>query len=153
MGNLNLFSELIVLQLSQKIQFSKIQLQNVFDKQIPKISYKKADVKGESKFSNDEKMCTICFGEFEENWTLNLRKLPCGHLFHSACIDQWMQMGKRTCPFCRKDVFEKKDVAFSLLDLNEHEVVNRGFDQIEGEIQEALGRYDSDDDISDDDSY
>ena len=37
-------------------------------------------------------------GEIEENE--DCKKLECGHIFHSACIDNWL---KRTleCPMCR----------------------------------------------------
>jgi hypothetical protein len=32
-------------------------------------------------------------------------QLPCGHVFHDACITRWMQT-KRTCPLCRFEFFD-----------------------------------------------
>ena len=133
--NLQFYSELLTLQLSYKIQHSKLIIQTMFEKFIPVISFKKAGMKGKS-HSLDDATCTICIAEFEDTWTRNLRKLPCDHIFHSECIDTWLRTGKRTCPFCRKEVFGKHE-AYHLLDLSEQEVINTGFDEIEGEIQDV----------------
>jgi hypothetical protein len=45
--------------------------------------------------------CTICLCEFEEGE--NVRRLPCMHLFHTGCVDQWLTSNKR-CPICRVDI-------------------------------------------------
>lgn len=45
--------------------------------------------------------CTICLSEFEENE--DVRRLPCMHLFHIECVDQWLTTNKR-CPICRVDI-------------------------------------------------
>jgi len=31
------------------------------------------------------------------------KKLPCGHMFHSACLRSWFQR-MQTCPTCRSDI-------------------------------------------------
>lgn len=31
------------------------------------------------------------------------KKLPCNHIFHSACLRSWFQR-QQTCPTCRMDV-------------------------------------------------
>jgi hypothetical protein len=41
-------------------------------------------------------MCAICTDEFVKNQLL--RDLPCGHLFHQSCIDEWLVRRSRTCP-------------------------------------------------------
>lgn len=40
--------------------------------------------------------CSICTEDFVES--TKLRMLPCGHLFHPQCIDQWLTDRSRTCP-------------------------------------------------------
>ncbi|XP_008216235.1 uncharacterized protein LOC100678661 isoform X2 [Nasonia vitripennis] len=45
--------------------------------------------------------CTICLSEFEENE--NVRRLPCMHLFHIDCVDQWLSTNS-CCPICRVDI-------------------------------------------------
>ena len=41
------------------------------------------------------------FTEFEEEE--DVRRLPCMHLFHVPCVDQWLGLNKR-CPICRVDI-------------------------------------------------
>ncbi|XP_046546377.1 E3 ubiquitin-protein ligase Arkadia-like [Haliotis rubra] len=45
--------------------------------------------------------CTICLCEFEEGE--DVRRLPCMHLFHIECVDQWLSTNKK-CPICRVDI-------------------------------------------------
>lgn len=40
--------------------------------------------------------CSICTEDFRQGD--QLRNLPCGHLFHPACIDPWLCERSRTCP-------------------------------------------------------
>ena len=44
-----------------------------------------------------------------------LRELRCGHLFHSECIDVWLQR-QRLCPLCKGNVQQSadSDSSFSL---------------------------------------
>ncbi|KAK3281707.1 hypothetical protein CYMTET_10518 [Cymbomonas tetramitiformis] len=43
--------------------------------------------------------CTICLQDFEEGDTV--RTLPrCSHMYHTACIDQWL-VTQGDCPICR----------------------------------------------------
>uniref|UniRef100_A0A7S0F3Y2 RING-type domain-containing protein n=2 Tax=Hanusia phi TaxID=3032 RepID=A0A7S0F3Y2_9CRYP len=49
--------------------------------------------------------CYICLEEYEEGDVL--RRLPCNHQFHSKCIDRWLLEVHRTCPCCRKAVYEE----------------------------------------------
>jgi len=43
--------------------------------------------------------CTICLGDFANGE--EVRKMPCKHLFHTECIDEWLKKHKR-CPLCRR---------------------------------------------------
>jgi hypothetical protein len=52
---------------------------------------------------DDNPMCSICLGEFGEGE--DLRMLPCMHVFHVACIDQWLRLSHE-CPLCKRSVVE-----------------------------------------------
>uniref|UniRef100_UPI00398E3352 E3 ubiquitin-protein ligase ARK2C n=1 Tax=Pristiophorus japonicus TaxID=55135 RepID=UPI00398E3352 len=56
------------------------------------------EAEGETDF--DEK-CTICLCMLEEGE--DVRRLPCMHLFHQVCVDQWLATSKK-CPICRVDI-------------------------------------------------
>ena len=48
----------------------------------------------------EEKTCGICLSEMQGQ---KVRKLPCGHQYHSDCVDPWfVQYKKYTCPTCRE---------------------------------------------------
>ncbi|KAH9524387.1 hypothetical protein Btru_054376, partial [Bulinus truncatus] len=51
--------------------------------------------------NNHQEKCTICLSEFETGE--DVRRLPCMHLFHSECVDQWLATNKN-CPICRVDI-------------------------------------------------
>ena len=44
-------------------------------------------------------ICTICLVKFTPNEEILF--VPCGHIFHSNCIVQWLETGKNDCPQCR----------------------------------------------------
>ncbi|KAK8334883.1 hypothetical protein V6Z12_A09G016200 [Gossypium hirsutum] len=44
------------------------------------------------------KDCCICLEEFEVDE--EGRAMPCKHLFHSGCIEKWLEI-HGTCPICR----------------------------------------------------
>lgn len=41
--------------------------------------------------------CSVCLNRIQDEGTT----LPCGHKFHTLCIDRWKNTGHRTCPMCR----------------------------------------------------
>ena len=45
--------------------------------------------------------CSVCFGPMAHNAG---RTLPCGHEFHTRCVDRWKRScpGDPTCPMCRE---------------------------------------------------
>lgn len=49
----------------------------------------------------DAEKCTICLSLFEDD--CDVRRLPCMHLFHRDCVDQWLATSKQ-CPICRVDI-------------------------------------------------
>lgn len=54
----------------------------------------KASISEKSTVGNST--CAICTEEFVKNQLV--RVLPCGHLFHQGCIDEWLVKRSRTCP-------------------------------------------------------
>ena len=64
-------------------------------KKIPKVIYNK------NKFKGDDNKCVVCQYEFKNGE--NVTKLPCGHLFHSECVDTWLSKNK-VCPMCHKEI-------------------------------------------------
>ena len=51
----------------------------------------------------EDPTCTICLCEFEEGE--DMTTLPCLHLFHKECLEQWLRE-KGTCPMCNIGVEE-----------------------------------------------
>mmetsp|Transcript_19491 Transcript_19491/g.74795 ORF Transcript_19491/g.74795 Transcript_19491/m.74795 type:complete len:559 (+) Transcript_19491:123-1799(+) len=55
-------------------------------------------------FQDEEKECVICMCAVEPR-EANYMITPCDHIFHSTCLDQWMQQ-KMQCPTCRRPLPE-----------------------------------------------
>ena len=51
---------------------------------------------------NDD--CPICIEPFKEND--ELYQLKCGHIFHTECIAEWININ-HICPTCRKDIINE----------------------------------------------
>ncbi|KAF8707086.1 hypothetical protein HU200_030318 [Digitaria exilis] len=57
--------------------------------------------------SDVDSQCIICLAEYEEKDVLRI--LPyCGHDFHMACIDLWLEQNS-TCPVCRLSLLDNPD--------------------------------------------
>ncbi|OMJ87892.1 hypothetical protein SteCoe_10303 [Stentor coeruleus] len=55
--------------------------------------------------------CVICFEKYfiiRFYFGCFVRELPCNHLFHTTCIDEWIYMKKTSssCPLCLKPIFD-----------------------------------------------
>ncbi|GLT85078.1 hypothetical protein SLE2022_032800 [Rubroshorea leprosula] len=61
---------------------------------------------GENKSEIDR--CVVCQVEYEEGESL--AALCCGHLYHSECICQWLQI-KKVCPICGTEI--SSSISFS----------------------------------------
>lgn len=46
------------------------------------------------------KECSICYDDIYED---DMTTLPCAHMFHNSCIQQWLNQNP-TCPVCRNHV-------------------------------------------------
>ena len=45
---------------------------------------------------------------------------PCGHVFHSNCMETWIAQGKKNCPQCRK-VCERQNIRPIFLPFSDQE--------------------------------
>lgn len=52
--------------------------------------------------SKKNRECVICMNEFLVGETI--RFLPCLHVYHTVCIDDWLMRGSFTCPSCMEPV-------------------------------------------------
>ncbi|RCI12408.1 hypothetical protein L249_0451 [Ophiocordyceps polyrhachis-furcata BCC 54312] len=50
--------------------------------------------------TNFQPNCHICLAGFEHCRTI-IRELPCGHIFHPACIDEFLTQNSSLCPMCK----------------------------------------------------
>lgn len=45
--------------------------------------------------------CPICLEDFEHHETI-VRELPCQHIFHPECVDEFLRSNSSLCPMCKK---------------------------------------------------
>lgn len=48
-------------------------------------------------------ICSVCLTGMSGGSAEGVRRLPCGHEFHKACVDRWLQC-RSTCPLCCREV-------------------------------------------------
>ncbi|KAI0520381.1 hypothetical protein KFK09_007853 [Dendrobium nobile] len=81
----------------------------------------KAWIGGEECTTEEFQMdCCVCLSSLDEGDVT--RKLPCHHMFHRGCVDQWLAMRRRTCPLCRLSV-DAQPLAAGDLDFNDELVI------------------------------
>ena len=56
-----------------------------------------------SKAEKCKKSCCICLHEMDNSSEKKIMALPCGHIFHEDCINQWISK-KPTCPVCNYEI-------------------------------------------------
>jgi len=79
--------------------------------------------------------CSICLGSLRH--TRTMKKLACGHEYHGACLDTWVESGGGTCPMCRKTFVERFKMTVVVENLQSNaRVQSNVFTQ--GEIQAFL---------------
>lgn len=48
-----------------------------------------------------QRTCMVCLEDFQLSTCC--RRLPCGHVFHQSCIDEWLKRCT-DCPICKANV-------------------------------------------------
>lgn len=56
---------------------------------------------GDTTATNYQPNCHICLASFEHRVTI-IRELPCGHIFHTECIDEFLLLNSSLCPTCKQ---------------------------------------------------
>lgn len=57
------------------------------------------DQEGHGQYNDQQ--CQVCLEEFKSGD--DIRTLPCLHIYHKKCIDQWL-VRNRTCPICKEAI-------------------------------------------------
>lgn len=71
---------------------------------LPSWRYKQVDSNleaGNSAPANEDPECCICLAKYKEKE--EVRKLPCSHMFHLKCVDQWLRIIS-CCPLCKQEL-------------------------------------------------
>lgn len=56
--------------------------------------------------TNFQPQCHICLYEFEDRFTV-IRELPCHHIFHPVCIDEFLTRNSSLCPMCKHSMLPR----------------------------------------------
>lgn len=71
-----------------------------------------------------DNICIIC----REDMVNTSKKLPCGHIFHTACLRSWFQR-QQTCPTCRLNILRSTNAP------TDQAAQNEGMDQLNNNNQ------------------
>ncbi|KAM5355362.1 hypothetical protein ACJ41O_002008 [Fusarium nematophilum] len=63
-------------------------------------------VAGDNIATNFQPSCHICLGNFDHRVTI-IRELPCGHIFHPECIDEFLSQNSSLCPMCKHSMLPR----------------------------------------------
>lgn len=74
--------------------------------------------------AQSDNICIIC----REDMINTSKKLPCGHIFHTACLRSWFQR-QQTCPTCRLNILRNTSAS------NDQAAQNEGMDQLNNNNQ------------------
>ncbi|CAL9108848.1 unnamed protein product, partial [Musa textilis] len=67
---------------------------------LPVVKFERLVERWAAREEEGEHVCVICMRSFEGSH--EVRELSnCAHVFHTACLDSWMDQGRWTCPLCR----------------------------------------------------
>ncbi|KAJ7515426.1 hypothetical protein O6H91_22G012800 [Diphasiastrum complanatum] len=55
----------------------------------------------ERSVSAEDAICCICLGKYKDG--VELKELPCTHLFHVDCVEKWLKISA-CCPLCKHEI-------------------------------------------------
>ncbi|KAI6191793.1 E3 ubiquitin-protein ligase RNF13 [Aphelenchoides bicaudatus] len=93
-----LFISLVIRLCRERRRLAKKRLSRSNLKKIPVRKYKKGE---------NQETCAICLDDFVENE--KVRVLPCSHIYHTKCVDQWLTKNRKVCPICKRKVGPAND--------------------------------------------
>jgi len=82
-------------------------LSTLFSRKNPNTKSSTPVIKVAPKDEKNKHDCSICWATCDET---TAKKLECNHVFHIDCIDKWF-LNADTCPMCRKQEPEERNVA------------------------------------------
>ena len=93
----------------------------------------------------DQKECIICFKEFD-GWQ-DVCNLDCHkeYIYHPTCLKEWIKKGSKSCPICRKSIFEQGrtfTVSEAIIQLSLH-VVDIVYEYILETVKSIISAYDA----------
>ncbi|KAK8818492.1 hypothetical protein WA577_003795, partial [Blastocystis sp. JDR] len=56
--------------------------------------------------------CSICLDTVEKGE--EVKRLPCGHVFHAVCIDPWLNEQRAVCPVCRQGIYDDEELNWNM---------------------------------------
>lgn len=68
---------------------------------LPSWRYKQVDDNSCSDPASEDPECCICLNKYRDKE--EVRQLPCSHMFHLKCVDQWLRIIS-CCPLCKQDL-------------------------------------------------
>ena len=74
-----------------------------------KIDEKFMEVSQKEENKNEQfQKCVICMEKYQIND--EVKTLPCFHIFHKDCIDQWLKAGNDSCPICKNKINHNNNI-------------------------------------------
>ncbi|KAF6841895.1 RING finger domain-containing protein [Colletotrichum musicola] len=56
--------------------------------------------------TNFQPQCHICLEYYVDRDSI-IRELPCGHIFHPECIDEFLSLNSSLCPICKRNMLPR----------------------------------------------
>ena len=77
---------------------------------LPLETYNAETAQSISHNDDSEVKCLVCQHEYQDQE--RLRRLPCGHVFHAECVDEWLTTHD-CCLYCRKSIVNEEEFSSS----------------------------------------